>query len=131
MSIPTIFGLLLDACGLSQREGMEFLNVRHDTLKSWAAGRNAAPPGPLAELAELATRIDDAANTRLAEMLAAARQAGGQVTIDLAIAATDDGARAKGWPCVGAQRAVARLVLARGLREGLRFRIVSADAPER
>lgn len=104
----TTYALILDRCGLSLREAAEFHGVRPDTVKSWRLGRRAAPPGALAELRALYTRIERAAGEALKEI---ARQRAGAV--ELGLASDDAEARALGWPCVGAQAAVLGLVAAR------------------
>jgi hypothetical protein len=121
--MTTLFDLLAQACGLSQREAADFLRVRLDTIKSWASGRRQAPQDALAELATLANRIDTAAAEALAQIERMAAQHGIPSEIDLGVAADDAEAQSIGWPCVGAQCASLGLVVARGTKRGYRFRV--------
>jgi hypothetical protein len=121
--MTTLFDLLAQACGLSQREAADFLRVRLDTIKSWASGRRQAPQDALAELAALANRIDTAAAEALAQIEKMVAQHGVPAEIDLGVAADDAEAQSIGWPCVGAQCASFGLVVARGTKRGYRFRV--------
>ena len=94
----TPFALLASLAGLSHREAAEFLNVRVDTAKSWSAGRRACPAYALDELKALIARQERAAREPDA--------------IELGYPADDAEARALGWTCVGAWRAMAARLLA-------------------
>jgi hypothetical protein len=105
MTPATPFAVLAGRCGLSQREAAEFLKVRIDTVKSWCAGRNVAKPAVLAELRGLYANIQAAAaklahhNERLIERQ---RERGiEERAIVFGLAATDDVARAYGFPSLG------------------------------
>lgn len=58
----TTFRSACHICGLSLREVAEYLDVSHDTAKAWSQGRNAPPWGVWRDLAELYTRIENAAD---------------------------------------------------------------------
>ena len=58
----TTFAAAIRLCGLSQQQAADFFDVRLDTLKSWSSGRNPAPAGVWAMLADLWRRIEDAAD---------------------------------------------------------------------
>jgi len=118
--MTTIFSLLTQVCGLSQREAAAFLDARIDTVKSWSAGRNPAPSGVIDELAVLAEKIDAAADG-LVEAIANMPADG--TIIELGIASDDVEAQTIGWPCVGAHRAALALAVARGMAEGHLFKI--------
>ncbi len=124
----TPFSLLIQVCGLSMREAAAWLEVRRDTVKSWSAGRNRTPDGVLENLVDLAARIDAAADKAVGEIARAA--AGGEAegaeleTVEMGLAADDYEARQLGWPCVGAQRMVIALALARGMAEGYSIKVV-------
>ena len=123
--MTTIFALLAQVCGLSQREAAAFLNVRLDTVKSWSAGRNPAAADALDALAELAGKIDAAADEAVGGLGATAVTLDGDPEIiELGRAADDAEARSLGWPCVGAHRAVLALTVARGMAEGRTFAVV-------
>lgn len=104
----TPYTLLLQACGLSHREAAELHGVRLDTVKSWSSGRNRAPEGVLADLRTLYTAIRRAADQALAVF--AEVPAGDE--IEVGYPADDHEARALGFPCVGAWRAMMALVAA-------------------
>lgn len=102
MTPGTPFALLVERCGLSQREAAEFLKVRLDTVKTWYAGRDAAKPSVLAELRSLYAAIQVAAdglakgNDRLLELQ---RERGVEPRgIVFGVAETDDVARSYGFP---------------------------------
>ncbi len=127
--MTTVFSLLSQVCGLSHREVAGFLGTRIDTVKSWSSGRNRAPVRVLDDLAGLAARIDKAADEALAEIEVlteiAVRETGAEpADIELGIATDDHEAQTLGWPCVGAHRAVLALVVARGMGEARRFKVV-------
>jgi len=104
----TVFALLLDRCGLSHREAADVLGVRLDTVKSWAAGRNRAPPGAVADLRTIYARIERAAE----EALAVIREQAPEL-VEIGLASDDHEARSLGWPCVGAHAALLGLIAAR------------------
>lgn len=105
----TTFALLLQRCGLSHRETAAFLGVRLDTVNSWSSGRNPTPPGAIEELRRLYRRIEHAA----AQMITLRAQSGQLGGVELGLAGDDAEAQARGWPCVGAQRAMLGIVAAR------------------
>lgn len=119
--MTTAYALLLDRCGLSQREAAAFHGVRLDTVKSWSSGRNRAPAGAIEELRALYARIERAATEALAQIAALARSHCEPAEIELGLASDDHEAQALGWPCVGAHAAVLGLIAARA---GLPVRIV-------
>lgn len=108
--MTTLAGLLIDRCGLSQREAAEVLGVSINTVKSWMAGRANPRPGVIAELRALYARIERAA----AEALAVIADAPADTVVELGYAADDHEAQGLGWPCCcGAQRAMLGIVAAR------------------
>lgn len=114
--MTTTFALLCQLGGLSQREAATFLKVRPDTVKSWSAGRNRTPPGVIATLAELAERIDAAADEAVEEIEQRMEVAGAAPgVIELGLAGDDREAQSLGWPCIGTHRAVIALTAARAL----------------
>lgn len=107
--MTTTAALLIDRCGLSQREAADVLKVNINTVKSWMAGRAVPRPGVIAELRALYARIEHAAAEALA-VIAAHPDAG---EIELGIATDDHEAQGLGWPYCGAQRAMLGIVAAR------------------
>lgn len=122
--MATVFDLLIQTCGLSHREAAGLLDVRPDTVASWASGRRTAPAAVLAELSALAGRIEKAATEMLMQTGELARQNGAAAEIQVGVAADDEEARSLGWPCVGAHAASIGLTVARGMVQGYRFRLV-------
>jgi hypothetical protein len=115
MTPATPFAVLIERCGLSQREAAEFLKVRLDTVKSWCAGRNTAKPAVLAELRRLYANIQGAAET-LAQsnqrLLTRQRERGiQQLGIVFGVAETDGVARVYGFPSKGPYMAAVGLAL--------------------
>lgn len=120
----TVFALLAGVCGLSHREAAALLDVRLDTVKSWSAGRNPTPPGALTELARLVIAIERAAGEAVTIVEARAADTGEPSAIELGLAVDDEDARAIGWPCAGAHRAVLGRVVARLVASGRPVAIV-------
>lgn len=117
--MPSLFSAALTLCGLSHREAAAFLNVRPDTVKSWSAGRNPVPAGAMAELHRLSERMDEAAEN-VADLFDEHAPA---AAVEIGIASDDHEARSLGWPCVGAQMALAARVWSL-LPEGVTLRLV-------
>jgi hypothetical protein len=105
----TPIALLIDRCGLSQREAAAALGVRIDTVKSWAAGRNPTPAGVITQLRELYCQIERAAAEALAQIAVLPQSPD---LVELGISADDHEAQSLGFPCVGAHAAVLGLVVA-------------------
>lgn len=106
--------LLIDACGLSQREAADFLGVRIDTVKGWYRPRpSAARPGVLSELRALHAKQRRAAARQIALIRQLVRQHVAPDAIELALSSDDVEARQRGWPCVGAERMTYAMVAAR------------------
>lgn len=106
-SAMTLFDLLRRACGLSQQEAADLLGVALATVKAWGRAKNKAPPGVIAELRALYARIDEAANQMLDVI-----EEQDPTDIELGFPADEHEAQAMGWPCVGAWRAMAGIVVA-------------------
>lgn len=104
--------LMIDRCGLSQREAADFLGVRRDTVAAWCSGKYPPRGAVLEQLRELYRKIERAAGESAIMVNAAPAEA----EIELGFAANDHEARTLGWPCVGAQAAMLGLVLARTSR---------------
>ena len=103
----TPFALLSRLAGLSHREAAEFLGVRIDTVKSWAAGRNGCRQDVLDELRALLAAEARAADEALTIVGETETEA-----IEIGYPASDAEASALGWPCVGAWGAMAARVIA-------------------
>lgn len=106
--------LLIDICGLSQREAAEFLSVHIDTVKSWYRARpNTARAGVIDELRALHAAQRRAAANMIRAIRAAERENGPLGKYEVGLAADDAEARSRGWPCVGAMRQAIGLAAAR------------------
>lgn len=106
--------LLIDACGLSQREAAEFLSVRLDTVKSWyRRDPPAARPGVLDELRRLHAHQRRAAAETIRLVRGLSKTRGAPDGIDLYLSPDDRAAHERGWPCVGAHRQMLALAVAR------------------
>ena len=108
--MTTVYALLLDRCGLSHREAAELHGVRLDTVKSWAAGRNQAPAGVVAQMRALYANLVQAAAHQVAFI--AGPLTVNTVEIELGLARRDDEARTLGLPCIGAHKALLGMVAA-------------------
>lgn len=108
----TLFGILASLAGLSHREAALVCDVRLDTIKSWASGRNRTPPGALDELRDLIIRQERAAAEIVAQIARLAKSHGAADEIEIGYPADDHEAQSLGWPCVGAWAAIAARVIA-------------------
>ena len=108
---PSPFKLLCQSCGLTMDEAINFLNIRHDTGKSWWLGRRNPPEEVLRDLHSLHARIDDVARNVLATIDQVEREKGELEKIAIGVAVDDHEAHDLGWPCIGATAAIARIVL--------------------
>lgn len=104
----TPYLLLIQACGLSQREAAELRGVRIDTVKSWCTGRNTAPQQALDQLRDLYALMVDTSE----QAIDAIQQTPVDAAIVLGYPADDHEAQSLGLPCVGAWRAMAGMVIA-------------------
>jgi hypothetical protein len=103
----TLFSLLIQACGLSLGEAAAFLGVRKDTAASWSTGRRTAGPDVLGQLRALYRQIQTAADGAIDALSSAPEGA----EIEIGYPADDHEAQALGFPCVGAWRAMAAIVI--------------------
>lgn len=131
----TPYSLLSEFAGLSHREAAEFHRVRLDTVKSWSVGRNRAPVGALEELQNLIALQDRAAREALQQIDDLLATPGAPDVVEIGFPTDDVEARALGWPCVGAWRAMTARVQAQSPLE-LRYvpratTLSAADARER
>lgn len=99
----TKFKILYTACGLSNSEAAELLNVRIDTVKSWSSGRNRAPAGVIRELINLTQRIQLSAEKAVEQILSIT---GESDTIVLGLAINDEKAQTLGLPTAACQAAL-------------------------
>ena len=99
----TPFALLCQLAGLSQREASDYLKISPSSVDKMARGVRKPLASLLDDLRELIKDQDNAARVTLA--LCDPKE------IELVYPANDAEARALGWPCVGACRAmIARVV---------------------
>lgn len=110
----TLYNLLRQLCGLSQREAAEFHGVSIRSVEGWGFGKRGgeaidAPEGVIADLRLLYAQIEAAAAAAVVE-IKRQKPAG---EIELGIAKTDKEARSLGLPCVGAHATLLAIVAAR------------------
>lgn len=105
----TPFALLCQACGLSQREAADLLNVSPSSVDKMSRGIRSAPEGVLAELRSLHAAIRRASE----EAFQALSSAPVGMEIEIGYPADDHEAQALGFPCVGAWRAMCAGAIAR------------------
>jgi hypothetical protein len=105
----TLYSILLQASGLSQREAADFHAVRIDTVKNWCRGAARPPEGVIAELKGLIRRQRIAADELAAGIAGSPADA-----VELGLASDDAEAQAppRGWPCVSAQAQALGLAVA-------------------
>jgi DNA-binding XRE family transcriptional regulator len=116
--MTTLFLLLLNSCGLSQKEAADTLDARLDTIKSWSSGRRTPPPNVLALLRHLASYIDRRADDYIVFTIDKNPQ-----SVEIGYCADDAEAKSLGFPCVGAHNAlIARLIA--GLPDSIEIKIV-------
>lgn len=101
----TPFALLAARAGLSRHEeAAAALGVATETAKSWALGRRRAPEHAVEALRMIIAKQEHAARAALAEIEAQRPE--------LSYPADDAEARALGWPCLSAWKAMAARVIA-------------------
>lgn len=105
----TPFALLCQACGLSQREAADLLDISHSSVDKMSRGIRSVPEGVLDELRALHAVIRRASE----EAFKVLSSAPTEVEIEIGYPADDHEARALGFPCVGAWRAMCAGAIAR------------------
>lgn len=84
--------------GLRDGPASRFLRVSQDSLKKMLTGYRPTPPGILAELSGVHTRLTDTASRLVEKMDSLAAQGSHPCRFTLGITTTDDEARRLGWP---------------------------------
>jgi hypothetical protein len=103
-SMPNVYNLLREACGISQAEAAEFHGTRLDSVKSWCSDRRTAPQGVINDLQKLARQIQNA-GTNYAALLKMTNKSDVYI---IGFSGDEQDARACGFPSIGAQmRAIA------------------------
>jgi hypothetical protein len=112
----TTFSILMQRCGLSQREASELLEVRLDTVKSWSSGRNPVRLAIINELRDLHRKIERAGQELVAMVqrpIEMQREESGEPTkLEFGLAQSDAEARKLGFPCTGAHTAALGVAIA-------------------
>jgi hypothetical protein len=91
-------------------------------MQSWSIGRNVTPENVIADLRRLYEQIEKAAAEQCGLIEELSAKHGAPDIIELKLAANDEVAQARGWPCTGAQAAVYGLAIALTRKQ---FRITS------
>lgn len=125
MTIPTLFRLIREACGLTREEMAGALDVRMDTLRAWDSGQRNPPDGAVAEARALYQRIVHASGqlgaridalkgdtVRAADAQRGSGADNGQAVVTIGLAGSDTAARKLGFPVMAAQHAAVGLALA-------------------
>ena len=93
------FAVLIRLCGLDVDSATHFLGIRRRAVLGWTKGNGEARPEVIDALSKLHQQQQKYAD----DLLEAWDEAGRPPTMAIEICATDEGARARGWPSVGAQ----------------------------
>ncbi len=116
--MKTLYSILLSASGLSQREAAIFHGARLDTVKSWSAGRNAAPAGAIQELVDLIDRMMTAVDAGVEQMEKMQAQHPVTGEIELGLCSDDHEAQSLGWPSASVHSRVIGLLAAEAIAAG-------------
>jgi hypothetical protein len=115
-TMMSTFALLMQRCGLSQRETAEMLEVRLDTVKSWSSGRNPVRLAVVNELRVLYQKIERAGlslcDTAQMTIDHQRKISGEPVLLEFGLAQSDAEARQLGFPCIGAHAAALGVAIA-------------------
>lgn len=103
----TPFNLLLQLTGLSHREAGFYLNVREDTVSAWARGYRDSPRGVLEQMRDLVGEIESCASQALDVI-----EDSGAERVTLHYCVSDQQARERGLPSVGAHNSMLARVVA-------------------
>lgn len=109
--MPTMFSLLVDRCGLSQREAADFLKVSPSAVDKMARGVRATPDGIVDELADLYLRISLTAE-EIMQMVAGLEKKGVDPEDRIVVTMTDAQAKKRGWPCAAPANAAVGIAIA-------------------
>jgi hypothetical protein len=112
----TTLAIALAACGLSIREAADYFDVRPDTVQKCVNGKARTPQGWLRELKVLSDQIERSAQAGLEaihKMAAEYYRPDTVMDVEIGTASDDIEAKALGFPCPGAHKAVAARIWAR------------------
>lgn len=104
----TQFRLLCLLSGVRLSDLVEVAGVSMDTLKSWSSGRLKPRRAVMLLLRRVIRQQEQAATAALALW----REKGCPDEMELQLAASDEAARARGWPCVGSHAMVLARIIA-------------------
>lgn len=93
------FAVLIRLCGLDADSAAHFLGVRRRAVLNWMKGVGEARP----EVTDALSKLHQQQQKYADDLLEAWDEAGRPPSIAIEICADDEGARARGWPSVGAQ----------------------------
>lgn len=93
------FAVLIRLCGLDVDSASHFLGVRRRAVVNWTKGNSEPRPEAIDALSKLHQQQQKYAD----DLLEAWDEAGRPASIVIEISASDEAARARGWPSVGAQ----------------------------
>lgn len=93
------FAVLIRLCGLDVDTATHFLGLRRRTIANWNKGLGEVRPEVIDSLSKLHQQQQKYAD----DLLEAWDAAGRPLTMAIEICASDEAARTRGWPSVGAQ----------------------------
>lgn len=104
--------VMLARCGLSQTDAADFVGKDARMVRRWISGELPMPVALWQLLVDLCARQDRAANVEIEKLKARSRKSDDQPIQSLMmVVRTQDEAKWRGWPCVGAYVAVVRRII--------------------
>lgn len=104
--------VMLARCGLSQTDAADLVEKDARMVRRWLSGELPMPVVLWQILIDLCARQDRAAEVEIEKLKARSKKSGDQPIQSLImVARTQDEARWRGWPCVGAYVAVVRRII--------------------
>lgn len=104
--------VMLARCGLSQTDAADFVGKDARMVRRWISGELPMPVALWQLLVNLCAQQDRAANVEIEKLKARSRKSDNQPIQSLMmVVRTQDEARWRGWPCVGAHVAVVRRII--------------------
>jgi hypothetical protein len=124
LAMPSVYDLLRQRCGLSQKQAADFHDARVDTVVSWCSDRRKAPQGVIDELLDLYDDITESALelSYLVQLTPQVDDAGDRF-IRIGLPQDDDDAVVCGFPCASACEAAVALAITH-LKRNIPVRLV-------
>lgn len=104
--------VMLARCGLSQTDAADFVEKDARMVRRWISGELPMPVALWQLLVDLCARQDRAAEVEIEKLKVSSKKSGDRPIQSLImLVRTQDEARWRGWPCVGAYVAVVRRIV--------------------